>query len=186
MVPFREPDDVAHDDREQVSVPAILPFPSANQVVSQSRPSGNRLTFQSRPMTALIAQASKFARSGAAVLITGESGTGKELLSRLIHQQSNRRNQRYVAVNCAAMPELLAESEFFGHERVRLPEPFNNGWATFNRRTRGQFYSTRSAKFRRRFKRNSCESSRNRKSSESGAAIARKSTYELSLLPTGI
>jgi DNA-binding NtrC family response regulator len=117
MVPIREPDDAARDDCEQLPAPTILPFDSKDQLASAPRPSRNQITFQSRQMNELIQQAGKFARSGASVLITGESGTGKELLSRLIHEQSNRRNQRYVAVNCAAMPEMLAESEFFGHER---------------------------------------------------------------------
>ena len=59
----------------------------------------------------------KVADSGATVMLLGESGTGKEVLARGLHQASNRRNERFVAINCAAIPENLLESELFGYEK---------------------------------------------------------------------
>lgn len=61
--------------------------------------------------------ATNVATSKATILISGESGTGKELLSKYIHQKSPRANQRFIAINCAALPDGLLESELFGYER---------------------------------------------------------------------
>ncbi len=59
----------------------------------------------------------KVANANVTVLVLGESGTGKELLARGVHQASPRRNERFVAINCAAIPENLLESELFGYEK---------------------------------------------------------------------
>lgn len=70
-----------------------------------------------RRMRELMLLAKTVAQSKATVLVQGESGTGKELMASLIHENSNRSSRPFVAINCAAIPENLLESELFGYER---------------------------------------------------------------------
>ncbi|HYD87766.1 MAG TPA: sigma-54 dependent transcriptional regulator [Vitreimonas sp.] len=68
-------------------------------------------------MKQVIALADQVAGSDASIMITGESGVGKEVLARYVHKKSKRRDKPFIAVNCAAIPEHLLESELFGHEK---------------------------------------------------------------------
>jgi two-component system response regulator AtoC len=68
-------------------------------------------------MKKIVAEAEKIAKTNANVLITGESGTGKEVIAQLVHTFSQRAARPFIKVNCAAIPETLVESEFFGHEK---------------------------------------------------------------------
>ena len=75
------------------------------------------LVVQDPMMLEVVRRAQRVAASDASVLVFGETGTGKEVIARFIHQNSRRADGAFVAVNCAAIPEHLLESELFGHER---------------------------------------------------------------------
>jgi nitrogen regulation protein NR(I) len=75
------------------------------------------LVGKSRPMQAIYKEIGRIASKPVNVLIRGETGTGKELIARAIYQHSDRAKAPFIAINCAAIPETLLESELFGHER---------------------------------------------------------------------
>ena len=84
------------------------------EAVSQEN---NAIVHADPAMKQVLAFADKIAPAVASALITGQSGTGKELMARYIHVKSKRSTNNFVAVNCAAIPENLLESELFGHEK---------------------------------------------------------------------
>jgi two-component system response regulator HydG len=77
----------------------------------------SRLVVKSAPMQALLPKMATVANTDASVVLRGESGSGKEVIARAIHANSARRAKAFVAVNCAALPSELLESELFGHAR---------------------------------------------------------------------
>jgi len=77
----------------------------------------SRVVGNSRSWKETLLSVGRVASSETTVLITGESGTGKEVVSRMVHQGSPRERKPFVAINCAALPEQLLESELFGHEK---------------------------------------------------------------------
>ncbi len=99
----------------------FLPLPPDPELIAAilEAASGETHTLIARDpvMLATVRRADQVAPSEASILITGESGTGKEVVARHIHRRSRRMNGPFVALNCAAIPENLLESELFGHEK---------------------------------------------------------------------
>jgi DNA-binding NtrC family response regulator len=99
----------------QMKETVLLPFPEGAPE-GQDR-GGLRIIGASRQMREIYKRIGQIAESDVSVLITGESGTGKELAARAIYHHSRRHDNPFIAINCAAIPETLFESELFGHER---------------------------------------------------------------------
>ncbi len=119
-VPIRISTAILRDDRGRV-IGGVESFQDLSQVEQLQKALELRYTFEdivgrSNAMMQLFRMLPQVADSGSTVLIEGPSGTGKELFARAIHNLSPRRRRRFVAVNCAALPDTLLESELFGHK----------------------------------------------------------------------
>ena len=104
------------------------------------------LVGSSRKMQEMFAMIERVAPSNVSVLITGESGTGKELVARTLHELSPRRSKPFVAVNCAAIPETLIESEIFGHEKGAFTGAMERRPVALNWRKKARCCWTKSAR----------------------------------------
>ncbi|MBI4854946.1 MAG: sigma-54-dependent Fis family transcriptional regulator [Acidobacteria bacterium] len=92
-------------------------FEQGSKVILDSNKASKEIIGQDKKMLSLLEIINQVADTNASVLIQGESGCGKELLARALHFQSSRRQFPFIAINCAAIPENLLESELFGYER---------------------------------------------------------------------
>lgn len=91
-------------------------------------------------MQKVVAVIGRIAPTDSSVLITGATGTGKELAARAIHDQSSRRNARFVDINCSAIPETLIEAELFGHQRGAFTGAMANTCGLFEKASGGTIF----------------------------------------------
>jgi two-component system response regulator HydG len=103
-------------------------------------PTWDEIAGESSAMKRLFAMLDRVAESDATVLVTGESGTGKELVARAIHRRGPRAGGPFVAVNCAAVPEPLLESELFGHVRGAFTDARTTRKGLFARAAKGTIF----------------------------------------------
>ena len=116
-------------NKENISLKKKIKRTKNNEIIGNSK--------QIKSIKKLII---KVANTNARILITGSNGTGKELVAKQIHEKSNRNNQSFVEVNCAAIPSELIESELFGHEKGSFTSAYKQKIGKFEQATNGTLF----------------------------------------------
>jgi two-component system nitrogen regulation response regulator NtrX len=111
-----------------------------NRTLRSALETRQQMIGESTPLKQIMEQVRRAAPTNATVLILGESGVGKELIARAIHKASLRSKERFVQVNCAAIPEELIESELFGHERGAFTGATEKQTGKFEQADRGTIF----------------------------------------------
>jgi len=125
VLPPKEPDPEPEPEPESRPKPA-------SQAANASGMAGKfQIIGRHEAVLRVLSLAKRVAKSKATVLISGESGTGKEMFARYLHHNSDRADKAFVAINCAALPEHLLESELFGHEKGAFTGAINRKLGKF-------------------------------------------------------
>lgn len=172
--------------REALEVVRRMRVPVVLSETQESPEEEGRMVGACKAMLEVYKRIGRVAEQDVTVLITGESGTGKELVARAIYQHSVRANAPFLALNCAAVPENLLESELFGHEKGASPAPTAGESENSNSATEEPSSSTKSATCRPPFRPRFCASSRSRPSSASEETKPYTPMFASSHPPTAI
>lgn len=134
----------------KVEIPFSIDFNILPQAIRESSekmlthwqeiPEFNAIIGQSEEMKTVKSRAAKAALFDVPILVLGESGTGKEMLAQAIHKSSHRKNEEFQAINCAAIPVTLAESELFGHKKGAFSGATNDRKGLFSRCDKGTLF----------------------------------------------
>lgn len=121
-------------------VAKFQPYEKALPLASSSYPSDLGIIGSSIQMQDIFNQIELVCHTDVNILILGESGTGKEMIARAIHHRSNRQKNQFEAINCAAIPDSLLESELFGHKRGAFTDARHDRQGLFERSSNGTLF----------------------------------------------
>jgi len=124
-------DELEPEDDDDMPMPSASPSSYAPTGTAPVAPGKFHIIGRHAAVLRVLALAKQVAKSKATVLISGESGTGKEMFARYLHHNSDRADKPFVAINCAALPEHLLESELFGHEKGAFTGAINRKLGKF-------------------------------------------------------
>jgi DNA-binding NtrC family response regulator len=170
-------DELTHRIKMALHERALAAEIASLQLQLDEKYSVENMVGTSPAMRSLYERIKLVADTRSTVLVTGESGTGKELVARAIHTLSKRREQAFIPVNCAAIPETLVESELFGHEKGAFTGATDRKTGFFGLHKRARYSLTKLVSWRSACKPNFFEPSKVAASSVLAVRLKKKSMF---------